>query len=268
MYICPVCKNKLNINYEKSPYGTLICQNNHCFDYAKQGYVNLLLSDKMHSKMPGDNKLMVVARENFLKKDFYKPFCDALKHEVEKYKPVTLLDAGCGEGYYTASLFENINKIYGIDISKNAVIAALKKNRNINYAVASLFNLPFCNDSFDMLVSLFAPYVQSEFFRVLKKDGIMILGIPDKNHLFEIKELLYEKPYKNEVKSFELPDFEFLYSRDVSFKINLEEKEDIINLFMMTPYYYRTPKSNIEKLKSVDMLTASAEFKLLIYRKN
>ncbi len=267
MYICPVCRNKLNKDTKKSAYGSLVCEKNHSFDYAKQGYVNLLTADKMHSKNPGDNKLMVEARESFLKKDYYKPFCDALKEEAEKTSPKNILDAGCGEGYYTASLYAEKRNIYGVDISKNAIISAAKKNKSINYSVASLFSLPFYDESFDMLISLFAPYAHDEFIRVLKKGGIMILGIPDENHLFEIKELLYDEPYKNEVKDFHLDDFEFLYNRDIKFKMNLSDNTGIQNLFMMTPYYYRTPKEKTEKLKALEKLTISAEFKLLVYRK-
>jgi len=267
MYICPVCKKILVFNSELSTHGTLVCENNHSFDYSKKGYVNLLLSDKMHSKTPGDNKLMIDAREAFLKKDFYKPLRDEIINTAENFTPKTILDAGCGEGYYTVGFSEICEEIYGVDISKTALINAVKKDKKTKFAVASLFNLPFFKESFDMLINIFAPFSHDEFLRVIKKDGIMILVIPDENHLFELKELLYDNPYKNEVKNFEIPDFEFLYKKDVAFKMKIKNSEDLINLFMMTPYCYRTPKEKSEILKKTNNITVSAEFKILVYKK-
>ena len=54
MFICPICKSKLNIDGK-----TYRCENNHSFDIAKQGYVNLLPVNKKHSDNPGDSKDMV-----------------------------------------------------------------------------------------------------------------------------------------------------------------------------------------------------------------
>ena len=60
-FCCPVCKGKL-----KREGNALHCEKNHSFDFSRSGYVNLLQSNKMHSKMPGDNKEMVAARTRFL----------------------------------------------------------------------------------------------------------------------------------------------------------------------------------------------------------
>ncbi len=270
MYICPVCKKMLIFDDKKSTYGTLVCENNHSFDYSKKGYVNLLLSDKMHSKTPGDNKLMIDAREAFLKKDYYKPLCDEIITTLRKFNHNTILDAGCGEGYYTSNISEGCKEcsaLYGVDISKNALVNALRKDKKTKYAVASLFNLPFSDESFDVVLNIFAPYAHSEFLRVLKMGGVMMLVIPDENHLFELKELLYDTPYKNEVKAFEIADFEFLFCTDVSFKMNIQNSEDLVKLFMMTPYYYRTPKEKALVLEKINSISISAEFKILVYKK-
>lgn len=72
-FICPNCKEELIENNN-----ILECKNRHCFDIAKEGYTNLLLANKKNSQFPGDNKQMVLAREEFLKKDFYKPLANTL----------------------------------------------------------------------------------------------------------------------------------------------------------------------------------------------
>lgn len=263
MLRCPVCKEPIFKQNDK----IYCCENNHSFDIAKKGYVNFLLSHKMNSKLPGDNKLMVDARSNFLNKGYYAPFKDKLKELVNQNNPITILDAGCGEGYYTDGIYQENRTVIGIDISKTALQKAAPKNRNITYIAASLFDIPLQNESIDLLYSLFAPYAGEEFHRVLKKDGIMILGIPGENHLIELKNVIYEKPYKNQVKDYELANFQFLHSEKIETKISLECQEDILNLFQMTPYYYRTRQEDLEKIHSLTQFDVTISFELLVYQK-
>ncbi len=106
-FCCPICHNQLKLT-EKS----YRCENGHCYDLAKSGYVNLLLSNKMNSKTPGDNKLMVDTRNHFLNKGYYQPLLDALCNQMitlaksRNQKSIVLADAGCGEGYYTTGMYK------------------------------------------------------------------------------------------------------------------------------------------------------------------
>ncbi len=263
MLRCPVCQEKIDKNSDKT-YG---CANGHSFDISKKGYVNFLLCNQMRSKLPGDNKQMVEARQKFLEKDYYRDFLEQLKNLIDSYAPNTILDAGCGEGYYTNGVYTPERIIIGVDISKSALQKAAPKNRNITYIAASLFELPLQNDSIDLLFSLFAPYAGEEFHRVLKKDGIMILGIPGEDHLLELKSVIYEKPYKNKIKDYELKHFTFLHSEKIHQKIKLKTQEDILNLFQMTPYYYRTKKEDMDKIKSLNQFEVTISFELLVYQK-
>jgi len=128
IWSCPVCGEDLlkqNQNNNKS----LVCKNNHSFDYARSGYVNLLTANRKKTKLPGDNSLMVNARRNFLSRDFYKPMSDKLCEVVDSFIPCkgVVLDAGCGEGYYTKNVYKFLSEngkspyVYGIDIAKCAV---------------------------------------------------------------------------------------------------------------------------------------------------
>ncbi len=268
--ICPVCGESLGISGK-----SYVCQKNHSFDIAKSGYVNLLLSKHVGKAIHGDNKLMVKARRNFLDKGFYKPLLDALIEVVCKYLPDggVLLDAGCGEGYYTSGVGEALAEsgktaeIFGIDISKIAAEYAAKRCKSVSFAAASVFHIPCVDCSCDALMTLFAPYCGEEYRRVLKENGTMIMAIPSENHLWELKQAIYDTPYKNEVKPYELDGFELAENRRISYRISLDSQEDIQSLFSMTPYYYRTGKNEQERLAALEKLETQVDFELLVYHK-
>lgn len=269
-FICPKCGEILAKNGS-----SLKCPKNHCYDLAASGYVNLLLSDMMNSKLPGDNKLMVNARRSFLSKEYYKPLADAFAETVCKYSEngCTILDAGCGEGYYTGIIAERLASdgksadIFGIDISKNAVNAAAKRYKGISFAAASIFHLPFGDCSCDILATLFAPYCGEEFRRVLKSGGIMVMAIPGERHLWGLKKAVYDKPYLNEVKDYALDGFEFVGTEKLSYTISLDNAEDIRSLFSMTPYYYKTSEEGHKRLEALVSLDTEVSFEILTYRK-
>ena len=43
-------------------------------------------------------------------------------------------------------------------------------------------------------------------------------------------------------------------------------REDILHLFEMTPYYYKTSREDQERLMKLDSLSVTASFELLVYR--
>lgn len=269
IFICPVCGEKLEISGN-----TYHCAKNHSFDMAKSGYVNLLLSKHMGKTVHGDNKLMVQARRSFLDKGYYSPLCQALCDAVSaNLRGGVLLDAGCGEGYYTSAVTERLDsdgitaQVCGIDISKAAVEYSAKRCKAAELSVASVFHIPVAEGSCDMVITLFAPYCGEEFQRVLKKGGIMIMAIPSADHLWELKKAIYDVPYKNEVKPYELEGFELLDKKHINYEMTLDSQEDINALFSMTPYYYRTGREQQERLAHIGKLKTTADFELLVYRK-
>ena len=272
MLICPKCREKLT--EREAPAGSsLLCKNRHCYDKAKSGYVNLLTSNQMHAKLPGDNKLMVQARRTFLNKGYYSPLAEALCGKVLEYagNSCKILDAGCGEGYYTAQIAEATKEftpeIVGIDISKAAADCAAKRTKAARFAVASVFHLPVETESCDILTTLFAPFCGEEFVRVLKPAGIMIMVIPAERHLWQLKCAVYEKPYLNEVKDTSIDGFELLDRNTVTGEIHLDNSEDISALFSMTPYFYKTDIAGSERLAKLDSLTTEIGFEILTYRR-
>jgi 23S rRNA (guanine745-N1)-methyltransferase len=268
IFICPVCGKKLELSGN-----SYVCEKGHSFDRARSGYVNLLLSKHMGKTVHGDNKLMVQARRDFLDKGYYSPLCDALCEAVENnLSGSVIIDAGCGEGYYTSAIIDRLNssnisaEVCGIDISKTAVEYSSKRIKTAELAVASVFHIPVKDDSCDMLVTLFAPYCGEEFKRVLRNGGIMIMAIPSQEHLWELKQAIYDTPYKNEVKPYELEGFELVSQKRVTYEMHLDCQDDINALFSMTPYYYRTGREQQERLAKLGQLSTKADFELLVYR--
>lgn len=259
---CPVCESAL-----EDVGKCFSCVNRHSFDKASSGYVNLLMNNASSLKRHGDDKLMVKARRDFLEDGFYEPLKEALVKEVNSLKKSALIcDIGCGEGYYTSAFLNEDREVFGVDISKDALKYASKRAKGASFAVASAYSLPFFDDTFDVLLNIFAPCAYNEFFRVLKSDGILIKAVPLFEHLWELKEAVYENPYKNKP---EITDdiFEKIGEREIKYKIKLTSSQQIFQLFSMTPYFYKTSREDTDKLSRLSSLETTVHFGVEIYKK-
>ena len=272
--LCPVCQTPITTTEDGG-----VCRKGHRFDRARSGYMHLLPANRKHAKNPGDDKLMVDARRKFLDKGYYRPLADTVSRLAGEWlanlphQTPCVLDAGCGGGYYTTLLYDALCQrgmepdILGVDISKLALDKAAKRQKAIFYVVASVFHLPVPDACCDLLCSLFSPYCSEEYQRVIRPGGAMLLVIPGENHLWELKQAIYERPYKNQVKPFALEGFTLLDHMQVHDTIYLAEHNDIENLFKMTPYYYKTSEQDQARLLGREELTTQIEFEVLLYRK-
>ena len=270
LFRCSVCGGDLERTER-----TYRCQKNHSFDLSKEGYTYLLPPNQKHSAAPGDDKGMAAPRREFLSKDYYHPLKDALCALALSHTGDTpaLLDTGCGEGYYTSGVFRALKdagkapRMAGIDISKFILRYAAKREKEVEFAVASSYHLPVQDESIDLLINCFSPLALEEFKRVLKPGGTFLYVVPAAEHLWEMKEVLYDRPYPNEEKETPYEGFAYEAIVPVEETITLQSQSDIHALFQMTPYYWKTPKEGCERLAALDTLTTRIAFRIHVFRK-
>lgn len=262
---CPICGGDIS-----QIGGSLACVSRHTFDIAKSGYVNL----NVKGAAAGDSKEMVTARSSFLDAGYYSRFADKLVETVNSMPHGTVIDAGCGEGYYSVrAAKETGSELYGFDLSKAAIEKAAKRaaaaNADASFFVGGIFDLPVKSESVDVVLNLFAPCANEEFSRVLKPHGHLIMGIAGENHLLGLKSALYNEVYlNNPEKLAEIDGFTRIKAEKVSYKTVIEGREQIENLFSMTPYYWKTSREDAEKLRELDTLETELDFEIAVFEKN
>lgn len=270
LFLCPICGGALNRGER-----TYLCPKGHSYDIAKEGFTYLLPPNQKHSSAPGDDKDMAAARRAFLSKGFYRHLLDTLTDLVLSHtgqSPI-LLDAGCGEGYYTSGILQALAgagrepQMAGTDISKFALRYAAKREKGAEFAVASSYRLPLADRSVDLLLNCFSPLALEEFRRVLRPGGWFFYVVPAADHLWALKEILYDRPYPNKEKEIPYEGFSYVAVVPADRSVTLDNQEDIQNLFRMTPYYWKTPKNGAQRLAEVDRLTIQAAFRVHVFRR-
>ena len=257
--ICPVCRQVLK------PIGSsYVCDQRHCFDIARKGYVNLLLKGGEH----GDDRSMLTARRDFLSAGYYLPFAQELCRAVSKHRHNTVLDMGCGEGYYSSQMAELQDaRVYAFDISKYAAAMTASRNKRLTVFTASSFSIPVADESIDVAVSVFAPFDAKEVGRILNKNGILVVAYPLKDHLLELKQAVYDEVLLNPDI---VPSAEGLVLDEITnviYTVKINNNNHVKALFSMTPYVYRTHKEHTERLDKLESLNCSVEIGVAVYKK-
>ena len=268
-FVCPKCRAPLFADGN-----TKKCNNGHAYDRATAGYYNLLLGSS--GGVHGDNREMVEARRRFLSGDYYLPLVNRLSEiaVANLGAGATILDCGCGEGYYTARIFDAVRgqgitcDLLAFDISRDAAKLAAKACPSASVAVASCYDIPVADGSVDLALNVFSPLAPNEMLRVLSDGGRYVVAYPDVYHLFELKAAIYDTPYKNTPDTSAPTGFTLVSRESVSYTVTLENGDAVRDLFMMTPYAYRTGKKEREKLEKIEKLTTRVEFLIDIYEKS
>lgn len=262
---CPKCHKKL-IQVGK----TYQCENHHSYDIARKGYVNLLLNqDKAHNN-PGDSKESLIARKAFLDKGYYDPILLECTNYIQKHahEAMQIFDLGCGEGYYTYRMKQILgdqNTYYGLDISKEAINMATRYDKSINWLVGNSKNIPILDHSLDVITALFTVVNSDELKRCLKKDGYIIHVTANREHLIEIKHLIYDEVRVKSDEHIRLP-FNVLESYDFKKVIHVSSHEDAVNLLKMTPHYYHIKKEKRYIIDELPSLDVTIDLRITVYR--
>ncbi|MEH6355618.1 MAG: methyltransferase domain-containing protein [Marinobacter sp.] len=272
------------------------CANGHSFDNARQGYVHLLPVQNKRSLAPGDSKEMVAARQRFLSAGHYQPVAAAvaqwvakafntvgageIKGEGAERQPgikelFACLDAGCGEGYYLRELeaclagqkHEQPLSLVGLDISKPAVLAAAKQSKTTRWVVASNANIPLAEGSLDCILSVFGFPVYSEFRRVLRTGGRVIVVDAGPDHLRELRKVIYPvlKPEVDKPNASEAPPgFQAIGRQTISFSLALVGEAAIADLLAMTPHFYRAKAEGLARAAALGELQVTVDVRLTV----
>lgn len=264
MLLCPKCKKSLSQQGQ-----ALKCEANHSYDIAASGYVNLLLTTRSGNFI-GDNKAMIAARREFLEAGYYRGLGEAIRETIGEYglePDFNLIDAGCGEGYYTRLLRNAFPEpsILGVDISRHGCLAASKQDRESIYITATASAMPVKDNWANTILSVCAPAFGEEFRRLLQPCGKVLMVAPGRNHLMELKEAVYDEAYPNREEKHILEGFQQAGSRRISYPITIDKPEHIRQLFAMTPYARRTPREGIARLEALEKITVTVEFLLLTF---
>lgn len=246
-FACPICQENLTLletNFK--------CCNRHSFDLAKFGYVNLAPQIKQSANYDKEN---FQNRQQILEAGFYQAILDAVSDLLASSKTTTtILDIGCGEGFYSRKLQESHSEktFYAFDISKDSVQIAAKSEPNwaVNWFVGDLARLPIKDANMDILLDIFSPANYGEFRRVLSKDGILIKVIPTENHLKEIRQRVQDqltnKEYSNQdIKEHFQEHFTILSSQTASLTKTITA-EQLQALLSMTPLLFHVEQSKID----------------------
>ena len=281
--VCPLCGSALHRDER-----TILCEKGHAFDIAKTGYVNLLPPGKEKNARTGDEKIMVKARVDFLAKDFYASISDKTAEVLRPYltEGGAFADLGCGEGYHTCRIAEKVElpiTAFGFDASKYAAEYASKRSKAMGYLPkegvgaendspveayffpANLFHLPLSDHTLDAAVSMFAPIAGEETHRILKPGGKLIVVSSGREHLLELRQLIYDEVHFSDASVAVPQGFAMVQQIPFRYTFTLTSREDIESLFVMTPFYYKTTEKGRERLLSREELTLTADVNFTVF---
>ncbi|MFT2109632.1 putative RNA methyltransferase [Marinomonas sp. 2405UD68-3] len=272
--ICPLDKHPLTLKDR-----SFVCLSGHSFDLAKSGYINLLPVQNKRSKDPGDSKEMVASRRDFLALDHYQPIAETITSYLLAQdvfnRDICLLDAGCGDGYYLNHIKQNCTSngkyldVMGLDISKWAITTASKSNKFIHWVVGSNAHIPTASECFDVVTCLFGFPIFSEFSRVLKPTGRLLMVDVGADHLIELRRILYPKIHDYEDGySKGVEGFSLVEEQALTFPFLLSSQAHIQNLLSMTPHIHKAPYEGKKALEQIESLELTADVKLRWYIKN
>lgn len=246
-FSCPICQENLTL-LENS----LKCNNRHSFDLAKFGYVNLAPQIKQSANYDKEN---FQNRQQILESGFYHAILEAVSDLLANSETsTTVLDIGCGEGFYSRKLQESHpdKTFYAFDISKDSVQIAAKSEPNwaVNWFVGDLARLPIKDASMDILLDIFSPANYGEFRRVLSQNGILIKVIPTENHLKEIRQTVQDQLTKKDYSNQEIKEhfqehfiIQSIQTASLTKSITAEQRQALLS---MTPLLFHVDQSKID----------------------
>ena len=186
MLLCPVRNCRVALVREEQ---RLVCANGHSFDVARSGYINLLQPQDRRSNQAGDTVAALEGRRRTHDRGVTKPLLRAIAGILAASQADVVLDAGCGDGFYLGTLAcETGFSAHGVDISVPAIDAAARRYPGCEWIVANADRfVPYADRSFSIVLSITARMNPSEFQRILRQDGRLLIALPSPEDLVELR---------------------------------------------------------------------------------
>jgi 23S rRNA (guanine745-N1)-methyltransferase len=180
---CPRCGEQLATGGRL----VLVCANGHSFDVNKRGYLTAI---DRSAGIAGDTRAILAARAAFLATGAYSPIAELIDHHVPRHPSVSILDSGCGTGYYLARLLESRTDAaaLALDASADAVALTVAATGSPGLVADVWKPLPVRSEVADVVLCVFAPRNAVEFARVLSPAGRLLVVTPQPTHLAELRE--------------------------------------------------------------------------------
>lgn len=194
---------------------------------------------------------------------------------VHTTEPVCIVDGGCGEGSHlaaiVAALKEQVTIAFGTDIAKEGILSAAKHYTDVAWIVADLANMPFADNSVNVLLNILSPANYKEFERMLSHNGLVLKVVPQSRYLQELRHHFYadsvKKTYKNDdtVALFagQFPQFR---RESLTYKVQLSIQQ-LSQLLHMTPLTWNLGEDDIQAFITKSDGCITADFDILIGHK-
>lgn len=264
LFACPLCHTTMQLE------GTsLICEHHHCFDIARQGYVNLDPGAKPSNFYSGAS---FEARGRILAAGYYNHIRAAVLDALESVPNVTqrtnrtILDAGCGEGFYARAVAADPQAtVFAFDIAKSSILQAARADTtaSVTWFVADLANIAMQSGAVDVILDIFSPANYAEFDRVLAPGGTVIKVVPSAQHVQELRQaaadqLAHGSEYSNtQVLQIFREHFPNATTTTVSATFTMPE-QDVQAFAAMTPLFFNVDTSRID-LSAIRQVTVAAD---------
>jgi 23S rRNA (guanine745-N1)-methyltransferase len=264
IWTCPVCSAAL----VHAP-SSFACPAGHNFDLAREGYVNLVLAQHRRSAAAGDPKDSLRHRRTFHQSGHYAPLAVRLVELLAPEGAESVLDVGCGEGYYLRQLLNapcaGKVRLYGVDVAKEAIRLASRASPEIDYAVANAYRLPVRDRCVAAVLQVFAPSAADQIERVLLPDGLFVEVTPGPRHLQAFRAMIYEAPHAHREAPVP-PGFRLQQRERVMFALHLRDPEAVAELVEMTPYKWHMNPVTYARVGALTELEDTADFIIRLFR--
>lgn len=262
-----------------------VCAENHTFDIARQGYVNLLPVQHKSSRNPGDSKPMVQARRHVLEQSLFLQLGNSLCETVLQHgeflseQSGCVIDAGCGEGYYTALLADKLGqsdtqlaaRLLGTDISKWSIQAAARKHREVAFAVANNTHLPVVKGSAEAIISIFGFATWQPWSELQSTDQLVFIVDAGPHHLLELRGQIYPEVRIHQPPSYadaHQLGYVLLTQTQHKYQVTVDNNTTLLSLLEMTPHGRRTSHEQLNNLAKIDTMNVTIDALIRTYRRS